>query len=144
MDTKGNFSPEERQSFPNLSILLILNQNIRYKYSNSAWFSFFSAPKLFAAKALQCARNGDIEGFRSTVSDWKSLCTMSMRENGRSLVDDQVTKSFNFDASGRLPGCRAELELTQDANRFDELDQVFKKQREDGKEECPEISRPNL
>ena len=111
---------------------LDLNQNIRYKYSNSAWFAFLSAPKLFAAKALQCARNGDIEGFRSTVSDWKSLCTMSMRD-GRSLVDGQVTKSFISTPLEDFRDAAQELGLTQDANRFDELDQVFKKQREDRK-----------
>lgn len=111
---------------------LDLYQNIRYKYSNNALFSFLSAPKLFAAKALQCAKNGDIAGFRSTVSDWQSLCKMAAG-GGQTFLDALITRAMLSTPLEDFHDGARQLGLEEEARRFDELDKRFKQMRADEK-----------
>jgi hypothetical protein len=102
------------------------------KSYHSAWFSLQPAPKLLAAKASECAKQGDTEGFHSAVSTWQTLCRMAA-SGGGTYVEALITRDI---LSAPLEDFRAaaqQLGLEDDARRFDEFDKLFKQMRTDEK-----------
>lgn len=105
---------------------------ISFKLHRSAWLDLFPVPKLLAAKASECANKGDIQGFQSAVSSWRSLCKMAAG-GCETILDGLISRSIVSTPLEDFRDGARQLGLEEDARRFDELDKRFKQMRADEK-----------